>query len=425
MKIKIKNLNSYFVVAFFVMLENLFYLINTDTFSILGVLNYAMLWFWIFVIYYVYKFFTTKSPKIRSLFSTDVLALILLTIISSYTAYKYVGQPMFHGFMPQRNYIFILLSYFALRKIFLDDNNIDLEKTKNMILFVGVLSILLYSIQIILFNKIEFIHAYTNGIQIRLYVDSFLCVVVAFIGMNMYLKYNKKKYLFFVVMTFIYEIFVAKGRLEFAALAISLIIGLLLRKGSATKKIITIITVSIAVVAFLNSNYAEKFYYAISVFNSKDNSVNTMGVRLGARDLFFEQLTENSTTLLFGCGYPNTAYYGSARKIRKDLNYGLVDNGIFAYVYVYGIFGLAIFIKWFYKLYKYAWQIYKNYGDYIYIMFMIFLTILLYNITFWWHKPSWTFAMVVLMCLEEKKIKEWKEDKKNERENKKSFDSIK
>ena len=40
-------------------------------------------------------------------------------------------------------------------------------------------------------------------------------------------------------------------------------------------------------------------------------------------------------------------------------------------------------------------------------MFIIFITILLYNIVFWWYKPAWTLGLVLFMTLLEKKYIDW------------------
>lgn len=91
---------------------------------------------------------------------------------------------------------------------------------------------------------------------------------------------------------------------------------------------------------------------------------------------------------------------------------GLVDNGIFAFVYVYGLLGASVVIKWFYKLYKSAWKLYKIKNIYWPLGFVISLTILLYNITFWWNKPSWTWGMVFLMCYMEHKLNDELDEEK-------------
>ena len=44
--------------------------------------------------------------------------------------------------------------------------------------------------------------------------------------------------------------------------------------------------------------------------------------------------------------------------------------------------------------------------------FVISLTILLYNITFWWNKPSWTWGMVFLMCYMEHKLNDELDEEK-------------
>lgn len=85
----------------------------------------------------------------------------------------------------------------------------------------------------------------------------------------------------------------------------------------------------------------------------------------------------------------------------KDLNLTATLDAKAAYVY--GLLGAVVVVKWFYKLYKCAWRLYRD-NIYWPLGFMIALTILLYNITFWWNKPSWTLGMIFLMCYMEHKL---------------------
>lgn len=131
-----------------------------------------------------------------------------------------------------------------------------------------------------------------------------------------------------------------------------------------------------------------------------------MAIRKVARDEFVKQLKHSPVTLILGCGYPNIGYAGTASTAYIAVGnerIGLVDNGIFAFVYVYGLLGAVVVVKWFYKLYKCAWRLYRD-NIYWPLGFMIALTILLYNITFWWNKPSWTLGMIFLMCYMEHKL---------------------
>jgi len=197
-KVGTKSLNSYFIIFVFVLMEHCFYLINTDTFRIIF-LNYAMTWFLLFMagIVLLYIRYRLNRKSVRMYFSSDVSALIVLAIISIVQCNFLIGQPLSMGFAPQRNYIFILVSYFTIRKLIALDK-IDINTVVNGLLFCGVLSVIIYWLQVNLIDYVQFVHVYKAARVTRLYVDSFMCVIIGFLGLSKYLEENNKKYLFFV-----------------------------------------------------------------------------------------------------------------------------------------------------------------------------------------------------------------------------------
>lgn len=411
MKISKRTIISYWIVVFLVMMERIFYLINVDSFRVMNVINYATLWFGLFVLFLLYHFIVYKlfKKKCSLYFGTDILGLVILTIIAMFECKSLTGQSLLQGFMPQRNYIFVLLSYFIIRKLYAFELVIP-KKIKKGVVIVGIISVLLYSLQILLYNQVQFINVYQNSFQVRLYVDSVLCVIIGFIGIDRYLKTYRLRYLLLVGLTLLYEFAISKGRLETVAFLTSVIFGILLMKRGGVKRVIIFVAVVVMAVIFLNSGYADRFFEAINVFGSNDAGVNTMALRVSARASFAVQLSQSAKTMLFGCGYPNTSNVAASAMIGYNKNYSLVDNGIYAFIYVYGILGLVIFVKWFVKMFRCAWKCFKKFGDYIYILFMIFNTMLLYNITFWWHKPSWTFMMVIIMSIMEHKLYDYNQE---------------
>ncbi len=403
MKISKKAINSYWIVAILVMMERTFYLFNNS--DRILIISYAVMWYILFISYMAYQIIIHKSITKNSYmyFKSDILGLSLMVFVAAFQCNLLTGQPIGQGLMPQRNYVTALLSYFVIRKMY-DREYLKPEKVEKGLIVVGIISVFIYCLQIILFNKVSFITAARSSSGTRLYVDSVLCVFIGFWGADRYLRYSKKKYLILVVLTFIYEFFVSKGRLETAALMLSIVFGvMLLRKNSARKFAIYAVIVSL-ILLFINTEWSNRFFEAINYIDSGDLSKNTMGIRIAARASFGKQLAASIQTMIFGCGYPNVDNDVASAMIGYQQHYGLVDNGIFAFAYVYGGLGICIFVKWFYKLIRCAWECYKKLGIYLYLMIVVFNILLLYNITFWWHKASWTLLMVVLMCDMEHKL---------------------
>lgn len=163
-KVGTKSLNSYFIIFVFVLMEHCFYLINTDTFRIIF-LNYAMTWFLLFMagIVLLYIRYRLNRKSVRMYFSSDVSALIVLAIISIVQCNFLIGQPLSMGFAPQRNYIFILVSYFTIRKLIALDK-IDINTVVNGLLFCGVLSVIIYWLQVNLIDYVTICNFMQRGI---------------------------------------------------------------------------------------------------------------------------------------------------------------------------------------------------------------------------------------------------------------------
>lgn len=408
MKIQKKKINSMAIVLSFVLMEQCFYLIDTSLFRFVFV-NYAMFWYFIFLgmILWLGAKYKLYEKRISMYFSSDVWAFIILGIIATVQSLILINQPMSMGFAPQRSYLTILFSYFIIRKL-IALGKIDIGSIEKGIIITGLISVSIYLLQIIVFDSVRFIHVYSSIKMKRLYVDSFLCVVIGFLGFDKFLSTNKKKYLLLTAGTILYELMISKGRLEFTSFVLGLTLMILIMKRGSLRKTIIIIFVSLAIMVFINSSFFDRFQDAILLqLTNSSSGVDTMAIRTVARTEFLRQLKQNFMTMVFGCGYPNiefSATLSTAYQSVGNERTGLVDNGVFAFAYVYGLLGIAILVKWFWKLYKCAIKMYKNCNVYWPLGFVVFLTILSYNVTFWWHKPSWTLGMVFFMCYMENKL---------------------
>ena len=405
MKIKIKRDYSLVCIFFLIAMEQFMYLININKFNVRGSFNYDILWLFLFILTYLYTSIKYSKIKCNYKFGIDAFAVICLVLIAAYQCFKLTGQPIFIGFRPQRNLFFIMLAYFPIRKLFAI-NKIDEKVVFKGIFVLGIVQCIIYILQQLTYSKIVFVYSqigYRYG-SVRLYIDSAIIIVMIFIALDKFYSSYRIKYLMVFILGILYELTVSKGRLELISILFSSFFGFMLIKKHSNKKMISIIVILCLGFAFLNSAYVSDYIDAMSTISSTDPSASTMGVRNIARMKFKEQLNENISTYIFGCGYPSELYGPAANKIGYSNNLGLVDNGIFAYKYVYGTLGLICFLLWFGKLGYYSWKIYKKNNEYMPIMYFSFLTLVSYNITFWWWKADWTFILVLFMCYLEHKL---------------------
>lgn len=392
-----RSLNSILLVLCGLLMENFFYLIDYETFRFMGVFKYSVTWFLIYVVFIFYMYFRNGLWQIRKdyHFGLEVAFLLLLVFLAAVRGYLTYDQSIILGFEGQACYFFIFLSYYAIRK-FYSENIIDDKVIDKCLVIVGIIAFIIYFYQSYFSKSRLFLYLHISyGIDfLRIYVDSVFCVYLGFYGMNNFLNNrNKFRNLILVAITVVYELFISKGRLEFTAFCISISLGLLLMKRYSVNKLFMIVIVVAAILIFFKTQNSQRFIEAIGNLRNKTGS---MEIRAYGRELYASKILSSVSSTIFGYGYPVTAVAKAISGTNQHVN--LNDNGIFAFVYVYGIMGLIAFILWQIKLLKMGWKLYKKKNEYIYIMFIIFNIILMYNITFWWWKYAWTLVTVIMMC---------------------------
>lgn len=392
-----RSIKSIVLILCVIMMDNLFYLINQENINIFGMFHYNSLWLLIFVIFIAcnYVQYGLWKNKVIYHFGTEVAILASLVIVAAVRGWITFNQSVWEGFKGQAPYFFIIISYYSIRK-FYSKHIIDDKAVNRGLIVSGIVSFFIYFFQVQFIDSVLFLYNVHMGNRygsIRLYVDSVFCVIVGFIGMDTFLRTKKWKGLILVIPTIVYELYISKGRLEFAAFCGSLAIGLILMKRYTLKKTLILGAAVALVLAFINTQQANSIFEAI---NNLRNNTGTMSIRAQGRALYAGMLLKSISSFILGCGYPRSE---SAKIMSGQTeNMLLVDNGIFAFVYVYGILGLSVVIIWFIKMLRLAWRLYREQNKYIYLMFTVFNIAIMYNITFWWWKYPWTIIIIVMMC---------------------------
>ena len=218
---------------------------------------------------------------------------------------------------------------------------------------------------------------------------------------NKYIRNNKLYHLLPVALGLYYEITVSKGRLECIGIFAALIISFLLWKELSTRKFIGCIILIIAVVIFANTSIFNNFVMALEIkfgLVSQSSYLDTMAIRNDARTFYMNELFKSPIRVLFGCGYPNTDFQLAA--IASGFNQGFIfaDNGIFSFIYAYGLLGVLFLLCLYFGCMRSAIEIYKCKNDVRYLTFFIFIVAISYNIIFWWWKPEWTYMLAILLA---------------------------
>lgn len=392
-----KGIRSLFLVICAILMEHLFYLVDSDNIEFLGFIKYSYIWVFIYVIIvgYIYLMHRQWEKKVSYHFGVEIAFLAVLSLTQSLRGHITFDQPLIDGIIGQGRFLLVILGYYPIHKLYVDDI-IDDKIFDKCLVFFGIVAFTIYLLQIMVGESHMFLHVYSNERygSLRLYTDSVFCVFLGFYGMNRFLRTKKWKGLILVALTVVYELFIAKGRLEFAAFCVAIAIGLFLMKKHRTKKALAIVIVFCVIFAFLSNPYVNEI--VTGVIDDFINNSGTMRIRESGREFYFAQLLSSVDSLIFGCGFPRTEesydMAGGSRRI------AIGDNGIFSFAYVYGIIGIIAVILWFAKMLRMAWRLYKEQNEYIYLMFVIFNIALMYNIAWWWWQYHWTFITVIMMC---------------------------
>lgn len=116
----VRKKKVYIIFAFLILMDNCFYLINTDAIHVTGSFAYSDIWLIAFALFFFWQF--VKYIRIREGVQYKekylIIALCILVFISAYQQMKLTGQGFNLGVRPQRNYLLVLLSYFPMCSIY-------------------------------------------------------------------------------------------------------------------------------------------------------------------------------------------------------------------------------------------------------------------------------------------------------------------
>lgn len=393
--------NNWIIALFLVLMENCFYLIDTDRIP----LGYSDLWLILFVCYYTFQYVKRNNRNFyikKYNFRLVMYLLITIVVLSSIQAGFEYNQSILLGLRPQRRFLLLLICYYSLRLQF-QRNKIEFDDIETIIINIGIFESILYCVQQAVFSSISFLHLsynYRYG-SVRLYIDSVVIVFMILFSFNKYIRNNKLYHLLPVALGLYYEITVSKGRLECIGIFAALIISFLLWKELSTRKFIGCIILIIAVVIFANTSIFNNFVMALEIkfgLVSQSSYLDTMAIRNDARTFYMNELFKSPIRVLFGCGYPNTDFQPAA--IASGFNQGFIfaDNGIFSFIYAYGLLGILFLLCLYFGCMRSAIEIYKCKNDVRYLTFFIFIVAISYNIIFWWWKPEWTYMLAILLA---------------------------
>lgn len=382
MLVKKKDLNTLILGLLLILMCHVMYLINIVD----GI------WILLFILFFGYNYVRYFGVKIKNSQYTSIIILgLIMVFLSAFMAHYNVGQPITLGIDGQKIFLIILLSYFSLRKL-LSRKMINLEFFEKIIVGIGIIECFIYIGQHYLYPNVVFLNCMINIRNgARIYVDTVIVELMIMIAFSRLLKEssNKIKNSMILFLGIFYEFFVAQGRLECMAILFVLLCSFLIYKGHSGKKMLIGFLIVIFAIWFFNSDIFRGF---MSV------EYNTMEIRDVARKLYYSRILSSPKNLLFGYGYLTSSYSDVVRFAGAQKELYIVDNGIFGFIYSYGVLGAVFFATLFFKSMKLALRFCKKRGELLPFMFILLNIVLSYNIVFWWWKSEWVFSLIFCIC---------------------------
>ncbi|EKQ56944.1 MULTISPECIES: O-antigen ligase family protein [unclassified Clostridium] len=408
MHIKLKNNSIELIILSIViiLIENCFYLVDVDNISIRGTFNYDDIPLALSVLWSIFVLAKYKKVKIKSyMFRTEIVFVLVLVILSSIRGMQLYGQSILLGIRPQRFFLILFLMYFPLTKFICasEKNRIDLQK---VISCLGIMALTIYTVQYFLVSKVLFLYVPESSRYggTRLHFDSTLISILFFFVIeNIFQKRQMKKNIIILSLLIFYNIFIIRGRLAILAIALSSAAMILLWKKNLLIKIPGIIFGVIILGCLLTTPLISQ-YASVLDKNIRNTDPNYIIRELG-KENYLNQLKDSP---VLGRGYINELNEKAYLAAGVDKQYYLNDNGITAFVYMYGIIGGVWVICLFAKMYIYGFKMYSKQNKYMYVAYIIYLTILLPNILqfYWGFGPIYIVIIMIYLEVNLKKAKD-------------------
>ncbi len=374
------KINRYCILLFTLMVLDLdcFYFVNRYSTYILGI-GYTDLLVLIRILVVVYTIINNHGRVSKpAFFNVLLIGTVILSITSAFAGKMVYGQSIISGIIAQREWISAMLMVYPILT-WLKNRQITLNQVIKTIAIVSVIYVGICILQYYLIDKIMFLQTNINQRygEARLRLSNvFLVILSGFLIDNLMEKSKKHEgKALSILVLFGYFFLVAvitKGRMATLAAVGGIGVSVLLRRSSASHKIISIIVLLATIIFFANSQLGKD---ALDVlFGSGTGiSADTISVRNVEAAYYIEMTTNSFWRILLGCGYPSPS--PSAQSISSPTigywTYYTTDVGIIGNFYCYGLLGIFWYIMIYGNVLIKGYKIYKRSNRICYLQFFI------------------------------------------------------
>lgn len=344
----------------------------------------------IFILYVELKYHKIKI-SIKYNFSFIIGGLFFLIISSSIRSFQLYSQPIEWGIRAQRSLFVIYIMYFPLTKL-LSIRKIVMKDIEKMFFTIGTIQLFIYIIFFLSNGNIKFLkysYDYRYG-GMRLRVHCCIINLLFILSINQYINgINKRKNLFLIIINVLVCALIIKTRLLIASYVIVLIMSVIIWKKNLRKKLFFILVSILIIPIIMQSTIIQDMIDTIL-----ENDVND--IRKIGKNYYIESLKDSP---IIGRGYINILCEKAFIAAGMDKLIYLVDNGVYAFAFEYGMLGISWIVILWIKILKKSIRKYRLKNDYIGILYLVYLTVLLPNITWWSWTQDGMFCMTIIMSM--------------------------
>ena len=383
-QIRCSDLRIICIIGIIILRGNIFDLFSTNGFVIGGIRS-RDLFFIVSVLWSLFILLKYKGFKYRTSFNVEIFSFFIIILISCFTAWFYFNQSLLLGFQAQRD-IFAGFLFFLAVDTLINCNKISKEKLLDCIRKLGYVQLLVNTISwgiyastgnLITKGARIFVERYGSP-RIMFSNSDLIALLLAFAINDLLNKKSIVRGLLTVLWGLIYYTIFSKLRAATIALVLAAVVCIAFMRRAGVKKIILLLVMAIALL--LAIDYIPTLQDIIVTLLKKQTlSANTMDIRSSARLYYISEFLKSP---LVGWGFPHTDCMSAFSRQGTSMGFYFSDNGIFSFVYIYGLVGIFWFValvKRIVKMLKYNIKV----NDYIGMFYFAYQLVMLGTGMFW------------------------------------------
>lgn len=279
-----------------------------------------------------------------------IFGIILILTSSLQASWLYEGQSIIDGLSCQKIFLSGLILYFPLSRL-IQKGELTFKDIIDVLFVCSCLHMLVYFVQYLVGPSHVFLSCYyttpsmdSRVTRIRLYGScytiTFSLIICAVNAMNrLYDEVGSKKImnkdLAFVVVANLFNAFIIMGRQMIISYIVIVICALFFAKKRGVTGLVIFAILIVVVGVVMNTGFVQE---VISEYQGTTiDTHSTMGVRLRAQEFYANIIREHP---ILGGGYADTSISSAAIGSGYSSGYYIGDNGIYGFVFRYGLPGL-------------------------------------------------------------------------------------